>query len=130
MVCMVCFLLFAQGSPLSFASGSLWRCFVKKGVLKNFAEFTGKHLCWSLFSNNVAGLRPATLLRKRLQHRCFPVNFAKFWKAPLSQNTFRRLLLVVSELYWINHQDPRNNRDILMILGCILQKWINSHKFA
>ena len=24
------------------------------------------------------GLRPATLLKKRLWHRCFPVNFAKF----------------------------------------------------
>ena len=23
--------------------------FCKKGVLKNFAHFTGKHLCWSLF---------------------------------------------------------------------------------
>ena len=25
------------------------RCFVRKGVLKNFAKFTGKHLCQSLF---------------------------------------------------------------------------------
>ena len=31
------------------------RCSVKNGVLKNFANFTGKHLCWSLF-NKVAGL--------------------------------------------------------------------------
>ena len=23
--------------------------FYKKGVLKNFVKFTGKHLCWSLF---------------------------------------------------------------------------------
>ena len=28
----------------------------KKGVLKNFAKFTGKHLCQSLFFNKVAGL--------------------------------------------------------------------------
>ena len=26
-----------------------WRCFVRKKVLKNFAKFTGKHLCQSLF---------------------------------------------------------------------------------
>ena len=26
--------------------------------------------------------RPATLLKKRLQHRCFPVNFAKFLRTP------------------------------------------------
>ena len=27
---------------------SHWRCSVKKGVLNNFANFTGKHLCSSL----------------------------------------------------------------------------------
>ena len=30
---------------------------LKKGVLKNFAKFTGKHLCLSLFLDKVAGLR-------------------------------------------------------------------------
>ena len=49
-----------------------------KNVLKNFAKFTGKHLCQSLFLNKVAGLRSTTLLKKKLWHRCFPVNFAKF----------------------------------------------------
>ena len=29
------------------------RCFVKKGVLRNFAKLTGKHLCQSLFLNKV-----------------------------------------------------------------------------
>ena len=28
---------------------SLWRIFFKTGVLKNFAKFKEKHLCWSLF---------------------------------------------------------------------------------
>ena len=27
---------------------------MKKGVLNNFVKFTGKHLCWSLFFNEVA----------------------------------------------------------------------------
>ena len=40
--------------------------FCKKGVLRNFAKFTGKQLCQSLLFNKVAGLRPATLLKKRL----------------------------------------------------------------
>ena len=26
-----------------------WECSVKKDALKNFASFTGKYLCWSLF---------------------------------------------------------------------------------
>ena len=40
-------------------------CSVKKDVHKNFTKFTGKHLCQSLFFNKVAGLGPATLLKKR-----------------------------------------------------------------
>ena len=51
------------------------RCFVRKGVLKNFAKFTGNHLCQSLW------------------HRCFPVNFAKFLRTPFLQNTSGHLLL-------------------------------------
>ena len=59
--------------------GILW----KKGVLKDFAKFTGKHLRQS---------RPATLLKKRLWHMCFPRNFAKFLRTPFSQNTSGRLI--------------------------------------
>ena len=51
--------------------------FCKKDVPRNFAKFTGKHLCQSLFFNKVAGLRPAFSLKKRLWRRCFPVNFVK-----------------------------------------------------
>ena len=51
--------------------------FCKKGVLRNFIKFTGKYLC--LF---IAGLRPSTLLKKRLWHRCFPVNFVKILRTP------------------------------------------------
>ena len=54
------------------------RCFLKKGILRNFAKLARKHLCQSLFFNKVAGLSPAALLKKKLWHRCFPVNFAKF----------------------------------------------------
>ena len=54
------------------------RCFIRKVVLRNFAKYTGKDLCQSLSFNKVTGLRPATLLKKRLWRRCFPVNFAKF----------------------------------------------------
>ena len=32
---------------------------------KNFAKFTGKHLCQVLFFNEVAGPEPATLLLKK-----------------------------------------------------------------
>ena len=54
------------------------RCSMKKGVLRNFTKFTRKHLYQSLFFNKVAGLTLATLSKKRLWQRCFPVDFAKF----------------------------------------------------
>ena len=54
------------------------KMFCKKSILKNFTKFIGKHLCQSLFFNKVAGLRVATVLKKRLWYRCFPVNFAKY----------------------------------------------------
>ena len=67
--------------------------FSEKGVLRNIAKFTGKYLCQSLFFNKVADLRPATLLKKKLWHNCFPVNCAKFLRTPFLQNTSGRLLL-------------------------------------
>ena len=62
--------------PRRFCSyrSSHQRCFVKKGV---------------------AGPRPATLSKKRLQHRCFPVTFAKFLRTSFLQNTSGPLLLFI-----------------------------------
>ena len=70
------------------------RCSTEKGVLKKFAKFTGKRQCRSLFFNKVtAGLMPATLLKKRLRHTCFPVNFTKFLRTHFLQDTSKGLLL-------------------------------------
>ena len=38
-------------------------------------------------------LKPATLLKKRLWHGCFPVNFAKFLRTPFLTEHLRQLLL-------------------------------------
>ena len=78
--------------------GVLWKRF-----LKNFTKFTGKHLCQSLFFNKVAGLRSATLLKKRLWHRYFPVNFAKFLKTPFFTEHLWLLLLYLRQIN--RHQD-------------------------
>ena len=69
--------------------------FTRKRVLRNVAKFIVKHLCQILFFNKVAGLRGATLLKKRLRRRCFPVNFATFLRTRFLQSTSRRLLLNV-----------------------------------
>ena len=54
-------------------------------------------MCQSLL-----GLRPATLLKKRLWQRCFLVNFVNFQRIHFLQNTSGRLLLEVN-----NEDHPR-----------------------
>ena len=63
------------------------------GILRKFAEFTGKQLYQSLIFNKVPDLSPTTLLKKRLRHKCFSVNLDKFLRTPFLQDTFGRLLL-------------------------------------
>ena len=64
-----------------YVRSSRQELFCKKGVLRNFAKFTGKCLCQSLIS------------KKRLWHRCFPVNFAKFLRTSFLTEHLRWLLL-------------------------------------
>ena len=68
----------------------------KKGVLRNFAKFTEKHVWQSLFFNKVAALSPETLLTKRPWHRWFPGYFAKFLRTPsFTEHLLWLLLLIV-----------------------------------
>ena len=69
------------------------RCSIEKAVRKNSTIFAGKHLCRCLSFNKVARLRPETLLKRRLQDKCFPMNIAKFLMEPILKNICRRLLL-------------------------------------
>ena len=62
------------------------RCSVEKYVLRNFAK-SQKITCGRVSFNKVANLKPATLLKKRLWHRPFPVSFVKYLKTPFLQNT-------------------------------------------
>ena len=63
-----------------------------KGVLKNFTKFTGKHLCQSVFFNK------ETLLKKRLWHRYFPVDFVKFLRTPFFIEHLWWLVLDIPEI--------------------------------
>ena len=78
--------------PQTFGS-SRPEVFCRKGVLRNFAKLTGKHLSQSLLFTKAASLRPATLLEKRLWRRCFPVNFVKFLRTLFFTEHLRWLLL-------------------------------------
>ena len=69
------------------------KVFYKKGDLENFKKFTGKNLWRSLLFKTIVSLRPATLSKKRLQHRSFSANILKFLVTLFLQNTSRRLSL-------------------------------------
>ena len=78
------------------------RCCVQKLLLKLRTELTGKYQYRSLF-DKVAGLQTCNFNKKRLQYRCFPVNFAKFLGTSILKNIYKRLLLYLK--YWT----PANN---------------------
>ena len=97
--------------------------FCKKGLLKNFAKFTGKHLCQNLFFNKVADLRPATLFKKRFWHRCFPVNFAKF----LRNTNFYRTPL--DNCFWLKNHETSSilTRKGQEICSCLVTTSLKKH---
>ena len=66
------------------------RCSIKKGVNKNFAIFTGKLLCWNLFVgvHVMQAQKPFKFIK--LQHKCFPVNIAKFLRTAFLKFPFAR----------------------------------------
>ena len=55
-------------------------------------------LCQSLFFKKVANPRSATLLKKRLWQRCFPVNFTKFSRTPIFKSISGWLLLKLKDV--------------------------------
>ena len=75
------------------------RCFLRKGVLRNFAKFTGKHLFRRLFFNKVAVLRLQLFIKKETLTQVFSSEFCQI--SPFSQNTSKRLLLVRASFFFL-----------------------------
>ena len=85
--------------------------FCRKGILRNFAKFTGKHLHQSLW------------------HMCFPVNFAKFLRTTFFTGNLRRLPLNVE-----SHKNMKiiksriSNINLFHTTGLLLYPLENSKK--
>ena len=62
--------------------GSRPDAFCKKRVLRNFAKFTGKHLCQGLLKN---------FIKKENLAQMFHANFAKFLRTPF----------FIEQLWWL-----------------------------
>ena len=89
---MVMFISWSFKKHFHYKSSRL-QMFFKIRVVKNFAIFGGKDLCWSYFK--VLDPEAYNFIKKRLQHRCFLVNIAKFLRAPILKKICERLLLQV-----------------------------------
>ena len=74
--------LYFRNLNLSSFKSSHQRCSVKKGVLRSFATFTGKHLCQSLFFHKVAGAA-CSFIKKETLAQVFSCEFCE-----ISKNTF------------------------------------------
>ena len=66
--------------------------FCKKGILINFAIFTGKKPVLESPFNKITGLKACNFIKKRLQHRRFLVNIVKFLRISILQNIYEQLL--------------------------------------
>ena len=80
---------------------SHWRYSVKKVYLK-ISQGSQENTCAGVFFNIVAGPEGYNFIKKRLQHKCFPVRFATFLTKPFWRTYGERLLLdYVAFLQWI-----------------------------
>ena len=99
--------------------------FCKKGILKNSTKFTRKHLCWSLFFNKVSDLRPTTLLKKRLRHRCFQEFYESF------DNTFFiEYLSAITSFPNLSHSFISQRGFIYLFKLSFVRKIVKTHNFA
>ena len=90
--------------------GSSSQMFFKIGALKNFAIFTGKYLCWSLFLTKLQGFR------------CFPVNIAKIFKSSFFIEHLRCLLL---QIFCFTLYFQKDVAEYIVVLHCIVVSFWN-----
>ena len=82
--------------PRRHAEAATRGVLLKKGVLKNFAIFTGKHLCCGLFLIKLQAFRPATFLNRDSNTGVSFLNIPKFLKAEAFIIAF-----IIEHLWWL-----------------------------
>ena len=87
-------LIYKKGKKNNFMSGSV----LQKSSPKNFVKFTGCRSTCAIIAHwlyhNVVDIQVVNFIKKGLQDRFFPANFAKFFRTYFGQKTSEWLLLV------------------------------------
>ena len=86
-------------------------------VPKNFAIFTGKHLCWSLLLIKLQAFRSTTLLQIDSNTGFFPVKFANFL----------RTLYFTEHIRWL-HRSVMISVTAYILLTCIANFFLLAQK--
>ena len=73
------------------------------------------------------------IIKKRLQHRCFPVKFAKFLRTPILKNIYERLLFFVHDKvlvigFYVQIED--NNAQATFLTGKAMVEVTNKDHIA
>ena len=77
---------------------SHWRCSVKEPIHKKLRQFQRKTPVLESFLNKAAGSQACSFIKKRLQHRCFPVKLAKFLRTSIVKTVCELLVPKISTL--------------------------------
>ena len=76
--------------------------FYKRHCSSQFRNIRRKTLVLESLFNNVAGLKACNFIKKRLQHRCFPVNIAKFLRTLILKSIWEGLFHMDNNNYFID----------------------------
>ena len=68
--------------------------FYEKMCSEKFRNIPKKKYVVETLFYNVAGIQACNFIKKRLKHRCFPVNIAKFSRTPILKSILEQLLLI------------------------------------
>ena len=91
--------------PPMFRSSRL-EVFCNKDVLGNFAKFTGKHLCQSLFLNKVAGLGLQLYLKKETLTQVLSCEFCKICKNTFFIDYYLVGFWICADISSTDHRNP------------------------
>ena len=92
------------------------RCSTKKVVLKSFAMFTRKHLCWILFLIKLQAFRPTTLL-KWTPTQTFSCKYCKTFKGTCFEKYLWTAASVSQRFSWVTSEAESFYADLLQA-GC------------
>ena len=96
--------------------------FCKKDSLKFFSKFIGKHLYPGLFFNKVAGLRPSTLLKKRLCNI-----FLENTSGGLSDCQQTKQILTNNCIFWVIQEDIKLIQQINLMMMIMMMMMMISY---